>query len=100
VQLYRPFDQIFDNYNPYKIGQTKEDYYIHEKSGWTDELIKKFRKNVRSQNICIRQEIPFYSPDYEAKKFDKEFMRNTKFLKTKEEKIKFLINNGIRFRFP
>ncbi|KPK91231.1 hypothetical protein AMJ80_07520 [bacterium SM23_31] len=61
VQLCRPSDQIFDNYNPCKIGQTNADYYIHEKSGWTDELIKMFRKNVRSQNICIRQELPFYS---------------------------------------
>ena len=97
---YRPLDQIFDNYKPYKIGQTNEDYYIHEKSGWTDELIKQFRKNIRRQNICIRQEFPFYSPDYEHKKFDNEFTKNTKFLKTKEEKIKFLRNNGIRFWFP
>lgn len=53
---YRPLDQLYDNYNPqaYRIGQTSDDYYIHEKAGWTDENIRQFRKNVRAQNIGVR----------------------------------------------
>ncbi|MCK4823619.1 Fe-S oxidoreductase [bacterium] len=49
---YRPLDQLFDNYNPYKTQQTSEDYYIHP--AWTDEKVRKFRRNVRRQNIMIR----------------------------------------------
>lgn len=49
---YRPLDATFDNYNPRKKDQTSEDYYIHP--GWTDQLIKEFRKRVRSQNIINR----------------------------------------------
>ena len=58
---YRPLDQLYDNYDPRIIGQTSKDYYIHEKAGWTDALVKQFRKNVRRQNICVRHGFPFYS---------------------------------------
>lgn len=59
---YKPLDQLYDHYNGRK-KQDNSDYYIHK--GWTDELIKQFRKNIRSQNICIRHDIDYYSPSME-----------------------------------
>ena len=64
---YRPLDQTFDNYDPEVVGQTNKDYYIHIKGGWTDALIKQFRKNVRRQNICVRHGFPFHSKLLERK---------------------------------
>jgi len=69
---YRPLDRLNDNYKSNIIGQTSKDYYIHEKSGWTDELVKQFRKNVRRQNICVRHGFPFYSRSFEQKKLEKK----------------------------
>lgn len=51
---YRPLDSIRDGYNPHKKNQTSEDYYIHEKAGWTDKKVKDFRRRVRQHNIWIR----------------------------------------------
>jgi len=53
---YRPLEFDYDNYKPsaWRKGQTPEDYYIHEKGGWTDEKIRIFRKIVRIHNIFIR----------------------------------------------
>lgn len=56
---YRPMDQTYDDYHPWKKKQTGKDYYIHP--NWTDELVKKFRRNVRRQNICIRMGFEHYS---------------------------------------
>ncbi|WJI10463.1 Fe-S oxidoreductase [Methanobacterium sp. CWC-01] len=68
---YRPLDRNFDNYNPYtKKPQSSKDYYIHP--GWTDKLIRKFRSNIRKQNICVRQDILYYSADIERKRISKE----------------------------
>jgi len=61
---YRPLDQRYDNYNPKKT-QTNDDYYIHPK--WTDRLVKKFRKNVRRQNICVRMDLEHYDAELEAR---------------------------------
>lgn len=62
---YRPLDQTYDRYNPqaWRSGQTGEDYYIH--SLWTDAHVRKFRKNVRQQNICIRHRFSYYSRELE-----------------------------------
>ena len=49
---YRPLDQLFDDYDPRKTSQTSNDYFIHP--AWTDAEIRKFRRNVRRQNIVIR----------------------------------------------
>ena len=87
---YRPLDQTYDHYKSGVIGQTSEDYYIHEKSGWTDALVKQFRKNVREQNICVRHNFPFYSKCFETKKFAKEIRRNVKELNNLDDKIKYL----------
>ena len=53
---YRPLEALKDDYNPgkYRNGQTKDDYYIHTKGGWTDQKIRYFRKRVRQHNIWIR----------------------------------------------
>lgn len=62
----RPLTQSFDNYNG-RIKQTSKDYYIHEPKGWTDENIKRFRKNIRRQNICVRNQHAFHSSKLERK---------------------------------
>jgi len=53
---FRPLDSVQDRYDPtkFRTGQTGDDYYIHEKSGWTDQKIRDFRKGVRQHNISIR----------------------------------------------
>jgi hypothetical protein len=53
---YRPLDSVKDDYDAskYRTGQTKVDYYIHTKSGWSDQKIRSFRKRVRQHNIWIR----------------------------------------------
>ena len=66
---FRPLDQTFDHYNP-RLLQTNSDYYIHPK--WSDEKVKKFRKNVRRQNICVRHDKKFYSKKFERKLVCKE----------------------------
>lgn len=62
---YRPLDQTHDRYNPHtwQSGQTEKDYYIHPL--WTDAEVRKFRKNVREQNICIRHGFSYYSRELE-----------------------------------
>jgi len=62
---FRPLNQTFDNYNPqaWKDGQSNQEYYIHP--NWTDFQIRKFRKQVREQNIIIRHGFSEYSRDKE-----------------------------------
>jgi hypothetical protein len=62
----RPLTQEFDNYNG-RFEQTHKDYYIHKNQGWTDPKVKKFRKNVRRQNICVRNGYKFHSSKLERK---------------------------------
>ena len=97
---YRPLDQLYDNYNGRIIGQTSKDYYLHEQAGWSDLLIKQFRKNVRQQNICVRHGFPFYSKDFEQKRTKKELMKIIKNINTKKEQIKYLKKNNISYWFP
>ena len=66
----RPLTQEFDNYNG-RIEQTSKDYFIYERNGWTDLKVKKFRKNIRRQNICIRNGHEFHSSILERKKIPK-----------------------------
>ena len=60
---FRPLNKTFDRYNGqmFRNGQTGRDYHIHKVSGWTDKKIRRFRQNIRRQNICIRLKIQFYS---------------------------------------
>lgn len=68
---YRPLDQTFDEYSPYKTkGQTNKDYYIHP--NWTDKEIRKFRRNIRRHNICMRHEVDYHSSILERKKIPQE----------------------------
>ena len=57
---FRPLDQTFDNYSPSKSkkGQTEKDYHIHY--NWTDSEVRKFRRNVRRHNICVRHEVDYH----------------------------------------
>ena len=66
---YRPLDATFDNYSSFKTkGQTSKDYHIHEESGWTDQKVRKFRRNIRRHNICMRHEVDYHSTILERKK--------------------------------
>lgn len=69
---YRPLNQVFDNYDP-KRTQTNRDYFIHK--NWTDQEIKQFRRNVRRQNICVRQNKLFYSRSLEKQRINKKVAR-------------------------
>jgi len=75
-------------------------YYIHEKAGWSDSLIKQYRRNIRQQNICIRQRFPFYSKYFERKKVGREVTRKVKELRKIKEKIKFLESIEADYWFP
>lgn len=66
----RPLDQLHDYYKPLRDQNDGNDYYIHPT--WTDAEIKQFRRNVRRQNICIRQNIDYHSRLLENKKYTKE----------------------------
>ena len=97
---FRPLDQLFDYYNGKKKGQTNSDYHIHENSGWTDGLVKLYRRNIREQNICVRYGFPLYSRAFETKSIGKEIRRKLKLLPTLEEKINFLLNRNIDYWIP
>lgn len=88
---FRPLYKTKDDYNShaYRKGQTSKDYHIHMESGWTDHLVRQFRKNVRRQNICVRQEVSWYSPSCERKRISKEETLRYKIMKF-QEVIKYL----------
>jgi len=101
---YRPLDFTYDEFNSRIIGQSNKDYYIHEKAGWTDALVKQFRKNVRRQNICVRHGFPFYSKQFETMSIPKEkilkILNEISELKTSSEKKKYLLREKVEFWFP
>lgn len=97
---YRPLNQLYDDYEPLRTGQKPSDYYIHGKAEWTDALVKQFRKNIREQNICIRQRVSFYSASFERKRLDKESIRAAKRRKGKNDITKFLETLGVNYWFP
>lgn len=71
---YRPLDQTFDEYSPNKHkGQTNKDYWINP--NWTDQKVRKFRRNVRRHNICMRHEVDYHSSLLERKSIPKEEAR-------------------------
>ena len=67
---YRPLEQTFDEYSPYKKHQTNDDYHINP--NWTDHEIRKFRRNIRRHNICMRHEVDYHSTLLERKKIPQE----------------------------
>jgi len=97
---YRPLNQLYDNYNPRIIGQNNKDYYIHEKSGWTDELIKQYRRNVRRQNICVRHGFPFYSKSFEHKSFGKSILISIRKIKGLTAMLKYMDSLSIDYWIP
>ena len=68
---YRPLTATHDYYNGNILEQTSEDYFIHQ--NWTDSQVKKFRRNVRQHNICIRYKIPW--SNY-SRQLETEYARN------------------------
>ena len=102
----RPLDRTNDNYCPraYKRGQTEKDYHIHEETGWTDLLVRQFRKNIRRQNICVRHSFSFYSKDLERMTISKKkiikIMKYIKKLRLKKEKKNYLKTMKIDYWFP
>ena len=95
---FRPLDQTFDNYNSQKNEQSNEDYCIHP--NWTDSEVRRFRRNIRRQNICIRHDFPFYSKNLEHKVFGKLIGKKIKSIDELDEKIRFLRSNDIDFWLP
>ncbi len=83
---YRPLDATDDNYSSYKKEQTPEDYYIHEECGWTDQKVRKFRRNIRRHNICMRHEVDYHSTLLERKIVPQEKAREYRKMKYKEVK--------------
>lgn len=95
---FRPLDQTFDNYNPRKLGETNDDYYIH--TNWNDFLVKQFRRNVRRHNICVRHGLKFYAKTFEQKKISKEIIGEFLKIRNKTEQRLFLKNKGVEFWDP
>lgn len=81
----RPLTQLHDHYRPMKDQSDGKDYYINP--NWTDAEVKQFRKNVRRQNICVRNGFPYHSKLLENKKnFTKEQHRAFKTMPIEEVK--------------
>jgi len=66
---FRPLDQLQDDYST-RLKQDNSSYHIHE--NWSDDTIKRFRRNIRKHNICVRHDRFFYSTQLERMKFTKE----------------------------
>ena len=86
---YRPLKATFDNYSSFKRSQTSDDYYIHEKMGWTDAKVRKFRRNIRRHNICMRHEVDFHSTILERKQIPQEEAKELREKSFKEIKEKY-----------
>jgi hypothetical protein len=82
---YRPLNQTFDNYNSHAKEQTNEEYFIHPK--WKDWQVRKFRKIVREQNICIRMGFKKYSKELEHKGAIKRKIEPQRYFKENPEKL-------------
>jgi hypothetical protein len=91
---YRPLDCLIDHYCPNRVGQTCADYHIHKAAGWTDALVKQFRRNVREQNICVRHRFPFFSKALEAKLLSDDQMHALRSLSSIDEQIALLQSLG------
>ena len=67
---YRPLERTDDEYSSYKKHQTNEDYHINH--NWTDHEIRKFRRNIRRHNICMRHDVDYHSSILERKKIPQD----------------------------
>ena len=86
---YRPLEAQDDKYSSYKREQGSEDYHIHKESGWTDAKVRKFRRNIRRHNICMRHEVEFHSTILERKMIPQEEARELRGKPFKEIKEKY-----------
>lgn len=66
---YRPIDQLHDDFVSI-LSQNSGHYFIHP--AWSDAEVKLFRKNVRRQNICVRQGLKFHSSLLEGKRVSRK----------------------------
>ena len=66
---FRPLNQLEDHYST-RLRQNGSHYYIHK--GWSDDTVKRFRRNIRKHNICVRHDRFFYSTKLERMNFEKE----------------------------
>jgi hypothetical protein len=97
---FRPLNQLFDDYKPYNLGQTNDDYYIHNEARWNDGLVKQFRRNVRRQNICVRQGVDIYSRDMELRKVSPAVVKKFKKIKSINRKINFMKRKRLPYWIP
>ena len=95
---YRPLDQLYDRYSSYKKSQDARAYHIHP--GWTDKLVRQFRRNVRRQNICVRYRFRFYSRTLERKRVPRDLARHLRNLRDKGEIVRLLDAEEIDYWFP
>lgn len=95
---YRPLDQLYDDYSPYRRSQSGSAYYIHP--SWTDQLVRAFRSNIRRHNICVRYRLRFYSRDLEKKRVEKKLAGRLRKLKDKSKAISLLDEAGVDYWFP
>ena len=86
---YRPLDAEYDRYSSYKRKQSPEDYHIHEESGWTDAKVRKFRRNIRRHNICMRHEVDYHSTILERKQIPQERAKELRSKSFEEIKEKY-----------
>ncbi|WP_407421595.1 cobalamin-dependent protein [Methanobrevibacter sp.] len=86
---YRPLNAEDDNYSSYKREQGPDDYHIHEEGGWTDAKVRKFRRNIRRHNICMRHEVDFHSTILERKQIPQDKAKQLRRKSFKEIKEKF-----------
>lgn len=96
---YRPLDATFDDYSSFKTkGQSSDEYFIHEEMGWTDQKIRKFRRNIRRHNICMRHEVDYHSTILERKKVPQKQAKKYREMKYNEVK-KYLPDAWSPFEF-
>jgi hypothetical protein len=95
---FRPLDQLYDDYKPQVVGQTSDDYFIN--AGWSDPLIKQFRKNVRRQNICVRMGYSVYSSMAEQKKIGEKILPKSFVNISSDEKKELFEKNNIDWWIP
>lgn len=95
---YRPLDAEDDKYSSYKRKQGPDDYYIHEEAGWCDQKIRKFRRNIRRHNICMRHEVDYHSTILERKQIPQEEAKKYRGMKYEDAK-KYLPDAWSPFEF-
>lgn len=97
---FRPIDQLHDDYSPHKKNQSSEEYHIHVESGWTDALVKQFRRNVRRQNICVRHDLKIYSKQFERKQATPEQIQKVNSTKSVKKKKQLIDDLGYDYWDP